>query len=139
MKSRAAKKSMASVDMQIDGLKGVIERLRREGKVQIAVLYGSFARGTPHSRSDVDLAIWLEVPTQEEEIEAIDEILMCFDRDVSILRLDDEDESPFVIQEALRGRHLVEPDQDAMYAVSHRVLHQSESIRFRREQPGEAR
>jgi hypothetical protein len=33
-------------------------------------------------------------------MEIIDKILMSGERNISILRLDDEDESPFVIQEA---------------------------------------
>jgi hypothetical protein len=61
---------------------------------------------------------------------------MPIERDVSILRLDDEDESPFIIQEALKGVHLIEPNDDALYAVAHRALHEAESIRFRRELSG---
>ncbi len=57
---------------------------------------------------------------------------MSSNRDISILRLDDEDESPFIIQEALKGRHLVQPDEETLYRVYDRVLHESESIRFRR-------
>lgn len=47
--------------------------------------------------------------------------------------LDDEDESPFVIQEALKDIPLIEPDKDKLYDVSDRFLHESEGIRFRRE------
>jgi hypothetical protein len=72
----------------------------------------------------------------QEEIETIDQILMAVDAPVSILRLDDDEESPFVVQEALKGAHLVEPDHEIFYRVSRRVLHQCEQIRFRREQAG---
>ena len=51
---------------------------------------------------------------------------------VKILRLDDEDESPFVVQEALKDLHLVEPEPELLYKVTHRVLHETEEIRFRR-------
>lgn len=61
-----------------------------------------------------------------------DEILMSVERDVSILRLDDEDESQFVVQEALKGKHIVEQDMDTFYDVAHRALHETEEIRFRR-------
>jgi hypothetical protein len=57
---------------------------------------------------------------------------MSVERDISILRLDDEDESPFIVQEALKGIHLVEPDRNILYEIIHRVLHESESIRYRR-------
>src|SRR3989338_5426531 len=102
------------VEKDIAPLKEVLAKLKNEGKILIALLYGSNAKD------------------RKEETEIIDEILISVERDVSILRLDDEDESPFIIQEALKGVHLIEPDDDALYAVSHRTLHEAESIRFRR-------
>jgi predicted nucleotidyltransferase len=118
---------------EIASLKKVLVRLREEGKVLVATLYGSFAGGIPHHRSDIDLALYLSNTERGEETEIVDSILMAVERDVSILRLDDEDESPFIIQEALKGEHLVDPDKETLYAVSHRVLHECEGIRFRRE------
>jgi uncharacterized protein len=114
-------------------LKDVLERLKKEGKVLIAILFGSYAGGTPHVRSDLDLAVYLRAKDDEEDMEIIDLILMSTEMDISILRLDDEDESPFVVQETLKGIHLVSPDLEMLYAVSHRVLHECETIRFRRE------
>ncbi|MEK6591113.1 MAG: nucleotidyltransferase domain-containing protein [Nitrospinota bacterium] len=124
------------VEKDLASLKEVLTKLRNEGKVLIALLYGSYASGTQHKRSDVDLAVFISAKNRKEETEIIDEILMPIERDVSILRLDDEDESPFIIQEALKGAHLIEPDDDALYAVAHRALHEAESIRFRRELSG---
>jgi predicted nucleotidyltransferase len=122
-----------SPEEERDNLKKCLVKHRKEGKLLVAVLYGSFAGGAPHARSDIDLAIYLKAKNMEEEIEIIDEILMSADRQVSILRLDDEDESPFVVQEALKGIHLVEPDEAALYGVYHRVLHESEGAREKRE------
>jgi len=118
---------------EIEAIREVLQRLRDRGKMLVAVLYGSFAGGAPHARSDIDLALYLSAGDEREEIAVIDEVLMAVEREVSILRLDDDDESPFVIQQALKGVHLVEPDSETLYAVQHRVLHQSEEIRFRRE------
>jgi predicted nucleotidyltransferase len=117
----------------IDELRRTLGQMKDAGQVYIAVLYGSFAKGAQHVRSDIDLAVHLNAATQEEELDLIDRILMSVDRDVSILRLDDQDESPFVVQEALKGIHLVDPDLERLYEVSHRVLHECETIRFRRE------
>ncbi len=61
---------------------------------------------------------------------------MSTERQISILRLDDEDESPFVVQEASKGIHLVKADEDTLYEVAHRVLHDAEEIRFRRSLSG---
>jgi uncharacterized protein len=123
---------MIDPDIELAPVQKALSALRRESKVLVAVLYGSFLNGTPHTRSDIDLALYLRVASEEEEIETIDRILMSSEREISILRLDDEDESPFIVQEALKGRHLVEPDKDALYHVYHWTLHESESIRFRR-------
>ena len=120
------------VEKDIAPLKEVLAKLKNEGKILITLLYGSYANGIPHIRSDIDLAVFINAKDRKEETEIIDEILISVERDVSILRLDDEDESPFIIQEALKGVHLIEPDDDALYAVSHRTLHEAESIRFRR-------
>lgn len=60
-------------------------------------------------------------------------MLMSDEREINFLRLDDEDESPFIVQEALKGIHLVEPDKDCLYEIADRALHETEGIRFRRE------
>lgn len=124
------------IEKELSSLKEVLIRLRDEGKVLIALLYGSCAKGIPHRRSDIDLAVFIKITNKEEEIGVIDEILMSVERDVSILRLDDEEESPFVVQEALKGIHLVEVDTETLYQVAHRALHQTEEIRFRRDFSG---
>lgn len=117
----------------LDIMKKSLRELRDKGKVLVAVLFGSQANGGVHVRSDIDLGLYFAEMAPEEELEATDKILMCSDLPVSILRLDDADESPLVVQEALKGVHLVEPDKDTLYRLYHRVLHETESIRSRRE------
>ncbi len=109
-----------------------LQDLRAEGKVLVAVLYGSFFDGVPHARSDIDLAVYISAAGEEEALDITDQILMAAQRQVEILRLDDADESPFIVQQALKGRHLVDPDPDVLYAVWRRALHETEEIRFRR-------
>jgi len=122
-----------AVNEELDILKKLLMELRAEGKVAIAILYGSYAKGVPHKRSDIDVALYIKAKDEKEEMEIIDSIFMALNREISILRLDDEDESPFIIQEALKGVHLIDPDKEILYSVSHRVLHDSENIRFRKE------
>jgi len=117
---------------EIKPLIEVLEELRNEGIVLLAILFGSFAGGKVHARSDIDLAIYLKELPLEEEIEVIDRILLSTERDINILRLDDDEESPFVVQEALKGIHLVKPDKNVYYHVADMALHEAESIRFRR-------
>lgn len=122
----------AADNPELEPLISVLSQLRTENRLSIAILYGSFANGTQHSRSDIDLAIAIPFQHQNSELEIIDQILMSTDRQISILRLDDLDESPLVVQEALKGVHLVEPDIDILYAIAGRALHESEGIRARR-------
>jgi predicted nucleotidyltransferase len=61
------------MDDQLNSLKEPLQRLRREGKILIAILYGSFSRGEQHARSDIDLALYLNPENEREEIEIIAE------------------------------------------------------------------
>ncbi|ACI20548.1 MULTISPECIES: nucleotidyltransferase domain-containing protein [Thermodesulfovibrio] len=116
---------------EIEQLKHILNELRKKNKILLAYLYGSSATKNIHARSDIDLALYINVP-ENESFDIIEQIVMSIDRDVEILRLDDEDESPFIIQQALKGVALVEPDTETLYKLFDRVLHETETIRFRR-------
>lgn len=121
--------------VEIEALRNVLNNLRNEGKILLAYLYGSYAIAQQHKHSDIDLAIYLDTRDEEEAIEIIDAILMTTEKTVEILRLDDEDESPFMIQEAIKGVPLVDPDMETLYSVAHKALHEAEGIRYRRQLP----
>lgn len=121
-----------TLSQEIQKIKTILEDMRKKGIVLLAYLYGSYASGNQHGRSDIDIAIYLNTKTEDESIEAIDRMLMASDRDVEILQLNDRDESPFVIQEALKGIPLVEPDEETLYRLYDYVLHETEGIRFKR-------
>ncbi|MGQ9571269.1 MAG: nucleotidyltransferase domain-containing protein [Thermodesulfovibrionales bacterium] len=121
------------MEQELLSLKEVLKKLQKEGKVLVAILYGSYSKGIPHKRADIDLALYIKAKDEKEEMEIIDNILMSSDKDISILRIHDEDESPFVIQEALKGIHLIEPYTETLYAFSRKILHECEDIRFRKE------
>ena len=117
-------------------LRPLIQTLRElqvNGEIKLALLYGSFANGTQHCRSDIDLALSLSPDVSDREMSIFDRILMSAERQVSILQLDDPDESPFVVQASLKGIHLIEPDLKTYYKIADRALHESESIRSRRQ------
>lgn len=117
---------------EINALKTVLEGFRKQGKILLAFLYGSYTKRMQHQRSDIDLAVYINTDDEKEAIEIIDAILMATEKPVEVLRLDDEEESPFIIQESLKGIPLVEPDMDTLYRVAHKALHEAESIRYRR-------
>ena len=124
--------AILEVNQEICILRDLLGKLHQQRKVMAAVLYGSHVRGEAHVRSDIDLALHLQPENGDDEIKIIDQVLMAVNTQVSILRLDDDDESPFVVQEALKGIHLIEPDMETLYKVYHRVLHECEGIRLRR-------
>ena len=117
---------------EINALKTVLEGLRKQGKILLAYLYGSYAKNMEHQRSDIDVAVFINTNDEKEAIGIIDALLMAAEKPVEVLRLDDEEESPFIIQESLKGIPLVEPDMETLYRVAHRALHEAESIRYRR-------
>lgn len=118
-------------EKELKQLKETLIKLKNEGKILIAIVYGSFAHGQPHKRSDIDLALVINAE-EAEKISIIDKILLSTDRSINILFLDDYDESPFIVQEALKGVHLVEPDYDLLHEIARRALYEAEEIRFRR-------
>lgn len=121
------------IDYKIESLIPVLRKLRSEDKILVALLYGSYSKGTNHSLSDIDIGLYINTRNQDETIDVIDAVRMAMkdDTEVSILFLNDKDESPFIVQEALKGIHLVDPDIDTLYEVAGRALHEAESIRFR--------
>ena len=118
-------------DEDLKKLKEVLKKYRKENKVLLAYLFGSYAKGEVHARSDIDLAIYL-ASSEKEKFKVLEKLLLSVEKDLDILRLDDEDESPFIIQEALKGLPLVEPDEKVLYKVWHRALHEAEHIRLKR-------
>lgn len=60
---------------ELEMLREVLYRLRKEGKILVALLYGSYARNTPHKRSDIDLAVFIQAKSTKEEIEISEEII----------------------------------------------------------------
>ena len=111
----------------------VLSELKKENKLDVAILFGSYAKGIHHHRSDIDLAVSIPQVPENSEMDIIDRILMASERHISMLRLNDLEESPLVVQEALKGIHLVDPDLNAFYSVADWALHKSESIRSRRQ------
>jgi uncharacterized protein (UPF0332 family)/predicted nucleotidyltransferase len=123
------------IDDRIVPIQAVLERLRTENKVLVAVLYGSYSEGIPRARPSIDIGIYLQTEDEAERMRIVGSIRMAVtdDTHVSILHLNDTDESPFVVQEALAGIHLVEPDMDALDDAYDWALHEAESMRFEKE------
>jgi uncharacterized protein (UPF0332 family) len=123
------------IDDRIVPIQAVLERLRTENKVLVAVLYGPYSEGIPRARPSIDIGICMKTDDEAERMDIVDGIRAAVKdgTHVSILYLNDTDESPFVVQEALAGIHLVEPDMDALYDTYGWALDETESMRFDKE------
>ena len=83
--------------------------LRTEPNVETAVLFGSVARGTDHSGSDVDLLVSLRRDTPLAAAALAARLDRKIGASVQVTRLAAAQESPVLLAEALRdGRLLVE-------------------------------
>lgn len=119
------------LEEDLKNLKELLEKYKKEKKVLLAYIFGSCAEGKTHKRSDIDIAIYL-TGSEKEKLQILENLLMCSKKKLDILRLDDEDESPFIIQKALKGVPLIEPDEEILYKLWDRVLHETEHIRLKR-------
>jgi len=116
-------------------IQAVLERLRAENRVLVAVLYGPYSEGTLHGHPSIDIGIYLRTDDEAERMRIVGSIRAAVkdDTHVSILHLNDRDESSFVVQEALAGIHLVEPDTDALDDTYDWASDEAESMRFEKE------
>ena len=62
MRTRLPKQRVQTREETLRRLREALPALRERYGVQRLALYGSFARGVPHTRSDVDLIVQLERP-----------------------------------------------------------------------------
>jgi len=84
--------------------------LRTEQNVRLAVLFGSLAAGRSHEHSDVDLLVATPAPVGYLAA-ATARLERKLDRDVQLVRLQDAEETPLLMLDALeRGRVLIDRD-----------------------------
>lgn len=87
------------------------ELLRRERNVRLAVLYGSFARGTDGPGSDIDVLVSLRDPSIGRLADIAGRLSEHLGRDVQLVRLGDAEHSPPLLADVLQeGRVLVDRD-----------------------------
>ncbi|MEJ5375410.1 MAG: nucleotidyltransferase domain-containing protein [bacterium] len=117
----------------IERLRETLSRLKNQGKILMALVHGTLANRTTHPRWDLHLAIYMNAQDQMQELSILEEILRNSARDVFILRLDDEKQPPMLVREALRGIHLVEPDQATLSRLTESVEKACRGILFPRD------
>ena len=79
-KSLEAKQYVCAVEIQklletvkkYPRLRRIIEVMQKKEKISLAVLFGSYAKGTAHKESDIDIYIYTTDTKIKEEVEIID-------------------------------------------------------------------
>jgi predicted nucleotidyltransferase len=83
--------------------------LRTEQNVRFALLFGSAARGTAASRSDIDVLVALRDPGLERVVELATKLTAATGRRVDVVRLEDGESEPSFLADVIAdGRVLVD-------------------------------
>jgi predicted nucleotidyltransferase len=90
-------------------LRTLLEALRKQPNVRLAVLYGSVARGDERDDSDLDLLIELRRDDHVARADAVAALELAVGRPVQLVSLDDAEKAPLLLADALRdGRVLID-------------------------------
>lgn len=91
----------------------LLEALRKQPNVRLAVLYGSVARGEEREDSDLDLLVRLRRDDYGVRAELMDTLSQAADRQVQIVSLEQAEEAPLLLSDVLLdGRVLVDREGD---------------------------
>ena len=116
---RAARPSPRTLDMSLSEreyvrrswklLSALRAALRTEHNVRFALLFGSMARGTSASGSDVDVLVALRDPDLERVVELSAKLSAATERRVDVVRLQDAENEPSVLADVIAdGRVLID-------------------------------
>jgi uncharacterized protein len=90
----------------------LLEALRKQPNVRLAVLYGSVARGEGGHDSDLDLLVELRRDDHLGHAEAVAALEDAVGRRVQLVSLDQAEEAPLLLADVIAdGRVLVDRDQ----------------------------
>lgn len=104
---------LAYVRRQWPLLSNLLEALRKQPNVRLAVLFGSAARGEERPESDLDLLVRLRRDDQETRAGIVDDLEAAGGRRVHLVSLAQAEEAPLLLADVLAdGRVLVDRDGD---------------------------
>jgi predicted nucleotidyltransferase len=94
-------------------LSNLLEALRKQPNVRLAVLFGSAARGEERPESDLDLLVRLRRDDPETRAGIVDDLEAAGGRRVHLVSLAQAEEAPLLLADVLAdGRILVDRDGD---------------------------
>ena len=94
-------------------LSSLVEALRTQPNVRLAVLYGSIARGEGRPDSDLDVLVRLRNDSYLTRAELRDRMRETSERGVQLVSLEQAEAAPLLLEDVLRdGRVLIDRDRD---------------------------
>lgn len=91
----------------------LLEALRKQPKVRLAVLFGSVARGSQRPHSDLDLLVRFRHDDHQARAELVDAVQEASGRRVQLVSVEQAEEAPLLLADVLSdGRVLVDRDRD---------------------------
>jgi uncharacterized protein len=91
----------------------LLEALRKQPNVRLAVLFGSVARGSERTDSDLDILVRFRRDDHRARAELVDALLHAGGRAGQLVSLDQAEDAPLLLADVLRdGRVLVDRDGD---------------------------
>lgn len=120
-------KKTAALNKIINAVRTVLEDY--DSKIPFAFLFGSWTKGRQTSLSDIDVAIFFRNMPESVKTKIEHQISMRFDEQVNILRLEDENISPLVKLESLKGIPISVRDSDFLNNFVLSIIHSAEEMR----------
>jgi predicted nucleotidyltransferase len=94
-------------------LSRLLESLRKQPNVRLAVIFGSVARGSERADSDLDILVRLRRGDHGARAELVDALLQAGGRAGQLVSIDQAEDAPLLLADVLRdGRVLVDRDDD---------------------------
>ena len=120
---------MATLSKALNQIKQALELIP---DIQIAIVYGSFAKGTETPKSDVDIAVAGSKPlTGDEKVHLINRLSAVLNREIDLIDL--RVAAGTVLKEALTtGKILLKRDSDLYAQVLTQMIFDEEDFQKRR-------
>lgn len=118
----------------VEEITHLLQEWCQQQPVRLCVLFGSFATGQTHPRSDIDLAVWpAEAPSTADRLRWLRELETLLDREVSLV-LVSADLDPVLGMEICRhGRLIYEREPELWFHHRLQLWHvYNDSLPFRR-------
>lgn len=94
-------------------LSRLLEALRKQPNVRLAVLFGSVARGSQRPESDLDVLVRFRHDDHQARADLVDALQVASGRRVQLVSLEQAEEAPLLLADVLGdGRVLVDRDRD---------------------------